>query len=140
MKKNWLLLLFISVLFSCSDNSINNKNPNIPNYRVDIEINTSFPLYNGLLHLSNPVLIPNQGAQGIIVMKVGDGMYNAFDAACPNQSAMSCKAMTLDGINAVCSCDKSEYNLYSGLGYAKEEYPMKQYRVTVNGNLIHVYN
>ncbi len=138
MKKLWLLILFVSVLFSCSDNSQSNKNPNIPNYRVDLYLNTSLPLYNKLTYVSNPVLVPNEGAQGIIVMKVGEGMYTAFDAACPNQPAKTCAAMTLDGINAVCSCDKSTYSLFTGLG--EKEYPMKQYRVEVNGNMIHVYN
>lgn len=138
MKKIWLLILFISVLFSCSDNSPSSNNPNIPNYRVDLYLNTNLGTYSNLMYVSSPVYIANYGAQGVIVMMTGPGTYVAFDAACPNQPAMSCKAMTLDGINAVCSCDKSTYNLYTGLG--EKEYPMKQYRVEVNGNMIHVYN
>lgn len=138
MKKIWLLILFILTLFSCSDNSPSNKNPNVGNYHVDLYLETNLPLYNKLLYISNPVLVPNQGAQGIIVMKVGEGMYTAFDAACPNQPAKSCAAMTIDGINAVCSCDKSSYSLFTGLG--EKEYPMKQYRTEIVGTSVHVYN
>ncbi|WP_269234633.1 Rieske (2Fe-2S) protein [Flavobacterium flavigenum] len=138
MKKILFIAVFISVLFSCSDSSNSNKNPNIANYRVSLSLNTSLPLYNKLLYISNPILIPNEGAQGVIVMKVGEGMYTAFDAACPNQPANSCAAMSLDGINAVCSCDKSTYSLFTGLG--DKEYPMKQYRTEVNGSTIRVYN
>jgi nitrite reductase/ring-hydroxylating ferredoxin subunit len=68
----------------------------------------------------------------------GPGTYTAFDAACPNQPLNACEAMTIDGINAVCSCDKSTYSLYTGIG--DKEYPMKQYRVEANGSVIHVYN
>lgn len=138
MKKLWLLILFVSVLFSCSDNSPSNKNPNIPNYRVDLYLNTSLPLYNNLIYPSSPVFVADHGAKGVIVMMTGPGTYIAFDAACPNQALNSCTSMTIDGINAVCSCDKSTYNLYTGLG--DKEYPMKQYRVEANGNMIHVYN
>jgi len=140
MKKLCLLILFISVFFSCSDNSPSNKNPNIPNYHVDLQINTNLPAYNKLLYPSNPVFVPDHGAKGVIVMMTGPGTYVAFDAACPNQVLNSCTAMIIDGINAVCSCDKSSYSLFTGVGYAKEEYPMKQYRVETNGTMIYVYN
>ncbi|MBZ4041741.1 Rieske (2Fe-2S) protein [Flavobacterium hibisci] len=140
MKKILFIAVFISVLFSCSDSSNSNKNPNIPNYTVDLRLNTNLPAYNKLIYPSNPIYEASQGAKGIIVMMTGPGTYTAFDAACPNQAFNSCTAMTIDGINAKCSCDKSSYSLFTGLGYAKEEYPMKQYRVEANGNLIHVYN
>ena len=138
MKKICFLILFVAVLISCSDNDTNNKNPYIPNYPVNVLLNPNLATYNKLIYVSNPVFVPNQGAKGLIVMKTGEGTYNAFDAACPNQELSSCTAMTIDGIMAVCSCDKASYNLYTGLG--EKQYPMKQYRVQLNGNVIHVYN
>jgi len=137
MKKLSLLILFVSVLFSCSDNDINNKNPYIPNYGVNFTIDMSLALYSNLKYMSNGIIIPNQGAKGVIIFNTGSG-YNAFDAACPNQALTSCTAMTINGINAVCSCDEAEYSLFTGLG--KKEYPLKQYRVEVSGTIIHVYN
>lgn len=137
MKKIWLLIVFVSVLFSCSDNSISNKNPYIPNYTVNLSVDMNLPAYSNLKFVSNGVIIPNYGAKGIIVFNAGSG-YNAFDAACPNQDINSCTAMTIDGINAVCSCDKISYSLFTGLG--GKEYPLKQYRVEVIGTVIHVYN
>lgn len=137
MKKFWLLTLFVSVLFSCSDNNISNKNPNIPSYSVNLSIDINLPAYSNLKFVSNGIIIPNYGAKGIIIFNAGSG-YNAFDAACPNQAINSCTAMTINGINALCSCDKSEYSLFTGLG--GKEYPLKQYRVEVSGTVIHVYN
>lgn len=138
MKKFWLLSLSIILLMSCSDNRERNKNPNIPSYSVNLTIDTNLPLYSNLKYPSNPVYIPNYGAKGLIIMKIGEGSYNAFDAACPNQALSSCVAMTIDGINAVCSCDKTSYSLFTGLG--DKEYPMKQYRIDVAGNVLRVYN
>jgi len=137
MKKFWLLIVFVSVLISCSDNGVSNKNPNIPSYPVNLTVNMSLPAYSDLKYPSNGIIVPNYGAKGIIIFNTGSG-YNAFDAACPNQAVTSCIAMTINGINAVCSCDKTEYSLFTGLG--GKEYPLKQYRVEVSGTIIHVYN
>lgn len=138
MKKIWLLIVLLCVLSACSENERSNNNPYIPNYSVNVSLDTNLPLYNNLRFVSNPVFVPNYGAKGLIVMKTGEGTYNAFDAACPNQELNSCTAMTINGINAVCSCDKTEYNLYTGLGGKK--YPLKQYKVEGVGTIIHVYN
>ena len=137
MKKFWLLIVFVSVLISCSDNGVSNKNPNIPSYPVNLTVDMNLPAYSNLKFPSNAVIVQNYGAKGIIIFNTGSG-YNAFDAACPNQAVTSCIAMTINGINAVCSCDKTEYSLFTGLG--GKEYPLKQYRVEVSGSVIHVYN
>ncbi|CAM3629304.1 hypothetical protein [Flavobacterium chungbukense] len=138
MKKIWFFIAFTAVLFSCSDNNRSNNNPYIPNYAVNVYLDNNLPTYNNLKYVSNPVYVANYGAKGIIVMKTGEGTYTAFDAACPNQALTSCSAMTISGIYAVCSCDKAQYNLFTGLG--GKEYPMKQYRAEGSGTVIHVYN
>lgn len=137
MKKIWLLILLVSVLLACSDHERSNKNPYIPNYTVNLSVDMNLPAYSNLKFVSNAVIVPNYGAKGIIVFNAGSG-YNAFDAACPNQEITSCVAMTIDGINAACSCDKTSYSLFTGLG--GKEYPLKQYKVQVTGTVIHVYN
>lgn len=138
MKKYFFLLILVPMLFGCSTNSFNNKNPYLPNFTVNISINMSLPLYSNLLYASNAVYYPNQGVKGIYIFNTGSG-YNAFDAACPNQTLSDCSKMTLKGINTLCACDNAEYSLFTGLSAGKE-YPLKQYRVEVNGNLLRVYN
>jgi len=138
MKKICLLFLCVSVLFSCSDNNTTNKNPYIPNYNVNFTIDMNLPAYSNLKYVSNGIIVPGYGAkEGIIVFNAGN-TYNAFDTACPNQELNSCVAMTISGINAVCSCDEAQYSLFTGLGGKK--YPLKQYRVEVSGTVIHVFN
>jgi nitrite reductase/ring-hydroxylating ferredoxin subunit len=139
MKKYFFLLIIIPMFFGCTNNNFSNKNPFIPSYSFSFEINLSLPSYNNLLYAgSNPVYYPNQGARGIYIFNTGSG-YNAFDAACPNQTLSDCSTMTIKGINTLCACDNAEYSLYTGLSAGKE-YPMKQYRVEQNGNFLRIYN
>lgn len=142
MKK---LILFIAIFFvfiGCSDNENSNKNPYIPNYNFSVDFNLNLPLYANLKSPGNAIYYGNDGAgaRGLIVFNTGSG-YNAFDAACPNQEISSCSTMTIKGINAICACDNTEYNLFTGLALVSKPYPMKQYRVQiVNETLIRVYN
>jgi nitrite reductase/ring-hydroxylating ferredoxin subunit len=138
MKKYIMLFCAAFLLSSCSKDKINNNNPYIPNYSFSVNIDTNLPIYNSLNFVSNGKYIPEGGASGIIVFNTGSG-YAAFDAACPNQSLSTCSTMTVSGINAVCSCDSTQYNLFSGQSPGKQ-FPMKPYRVELNGTIIHVYN
>lgn len=138
--KNYLFLLMISLLFfGCSPNSPINNNPYLPNYAVNLDINLNLAQYSDLKFPSNAVYIPNQGVRGIIVFNVSGTTYNAFDAACPNQALSDCSRITIKGIMAICACDNAEYNLFTGQSTGKP-YPLKQYRVEVNGNVLKVYN
>lgn len=137
MKKSILPVLFALLFFSCSENESSNNNPYLPNYSFSVPINMNLPLYSALLYPSNGVIYNGEGIKGIIVFNTGSS-YVAYDAACPNQVPSSCAAMTIKGINAICSCDEAEYSLFTGLG--NQQYPLKQYRVEVNGNTLAVYN
>ncbi|AWG20427.1 hypothetical protein FFWV33_02220 [Flavobacterium faecale] len=137
MKKALFLVFTLAFLSSCSTNGVNNNNPFIPNYSINLTINTDLPAYSNLKFVSNSIYYAGVGAKGIYIFNTGSG-YNAFDAACPNQAISACSTMTVNGINLVCPCDSEEYSLFTGLSTLK--YPLKQYRVEVNGNSIRVYN
>lgn len=140
--KKYIFLIITSFFFlGCSNNENSNDNPYIPNRNFSIEINLNLPLYSSLKSPGNGVYFAYEGigVRGIIVFNTGNNMYNAYDAACPNQELSNCSTMTLKGINALCACDESEYNLFTGQG--GKTYPMKQYRVQlVNENLLRIYN
>ena len=138
MKKFILLLFTICLLCGCEKENFNNRNPYIPNYGFSETINMSLPSYSQLQYPSNAIYYPNAGARGVIIFNTGSG-YVVFDAACPNQPISECSTMLISGIMAVCPCDDSEYNLFTGQSPGKE-YPMKQYRVTQNGNVLNIFN
>ena len=137
MKKQLLLLVLFSFILGCSDTGFNNKNPYLPNYTFTVDINMNLPAYSNLKYVSNAVYYSGAGVKGIYIFNTGSG-YTAFDAACPNQALSDCSTMTLKGINVICPCDNQEYSLFTGQG--KLQYPLKQYRVEVNGTSLRVYN
>lgn len=139
-KKIYIVLLLLPFLFSCDSGSINNNNPNIPNYQVNMSLNLSLPQYNSLTFAGGtPFVDLSQGARGVVVFNTGTG-YNAFDLACPNQAFNTCTSpMTITGIDAKCTCDNTIYNLYSGQSPG-QQYPMKQYRTELSGGFLYVFN
>jgi nitrite reductase/ring-hydroxylating ferredoxin subunit len=139
MKKHLLLLAILPFFFGCSNSGFNNNNPYLPNYTFTIDINMNLPAYSNLQYPSNAIYYAGQGIRGVYVFNTGSG-YNAFEAACPNQALSACSTMTLKGINVVCSCDNNEYSLFTGLSQGGSQYPLKQYRVEVNGTILRVYN
>ena len=141
MKKILILLAFIPFLFACDSGSFNNNNPNIPNFQVNLQLNLSLPQYSNLQFASNHVVEYGfgSGARGIVIFNAGNN-YLAFDLACPNQPFATCTSpMTITGIEAKCDCDNTTYNLFSGQSPG-QQYPMKQYRVELNGGNLIVYN
>ena len=132
------------LLLNCSSDNTRNKNPFIPNYNFSITINANLPLYSGLQSPVNPVAVneQNAGANGLIVMKISDTDYRAWEANCPNQYPSGCSRMTINGVNAKCPCDDIEYSLFTGVSEDETaQYTMKPYRVDVLGdNIIRVSN
>ena len=139
--KKYLLLVAISALFiNCNKDRVSNENPFLPNYNFSMEVNTNLPTYNQVTFASNAIKIfpANGPSRGVIVFNTGSS-FLAFDGGCPNQDLTSCSTLEVSGINAVCTCDSASYNLFTGLAAGKE-YPLKQYRTEVIGNIIRVYN
>jgi nitrite reductase/ring-hydroxylating ferredoxin subunit len=149
MRKYFIPFLLFPIFISCSTNNITNNNPYLPNYPFTVELDLNLPTFSKLLFVSNAVYYPNVGVRGIYVFNTGSG-YNAFDAACPNQTPSSCSTLIfkkldpkdplkIDYTNLICPCSGEEYFLFTGQSPEKK-YPLKQYRVEVNGNLLRVYN
>ncbi|WP_445721534.1 hypothetical protein [Flavobacterium sp.] len=143
IRKSILFFIMIGLSISCSkDDKINNSNPYLPNFPVDVTLNLNLPQYSQLVFDTNVVYVNNgaAGIRGIFVFNAGGGNYKAFDAACPNQALSTCSTMTINGIKAKCPCDDTEYSFFTGLAPGKE-YPMKQYRVQqINSTTLRVYN
>jgi hypothetical protein len=142
MKKILVLFAFLPLFFACDPGNINYKNPNLPNYPVNLSINTNLPQYANVRYPSNYIIDYSQGVAGIVVFNTGSG-YNAFDLACPNQAyGTACStAMTINGIEAKCNCNTSEnpYLLFSGQSPG-QPYTMKPYHVQISGDNLIITN
>lgn len=137
------LFLFIGLIFitACSKNNSDENCKFLVNAAVNVTVNMNLPQYNQLQFTSNSVYIANQGNKGVIVINVGNG-YRAWDAADPNHEQQPCSLLTITGANAVCGCvDANKYSLFTG-GSVGTQLPcgLKEYRVTVSGNSLHITN
>lgn len=144
MKKIVSLFCLVFLFLGCSSDNVRYRNPFIPEYSFSLNIDANLPSFSGLQSPINPILIYDgiTGANGIIVMKISDTDYRAWEANCPNQYPSPCSRMFIVGTNAKCPCDNIEYSLFTGVGInGQGEYTMKPYRVDVLGkNLIRVSN
>jgi nitrite reductase/ring-hydroxylating ferredoxin subunit len=130
------------ICLGCSSSSNYDESCNfLANINVVISLNLALSQYNQLTFPSNPVYVPNVGNGGIIVNNTGIG-YVAFDAADPNHVFSECSILSIDGIEAVCSCENNKYNLVTGQPMENPELrcSLKPYFVESNGNSLFISN
>lgn len=139
MKYYLLYILNLVVLIGCSGDSVRNNNPYIPSYNFSYVINLN--LNTPLTIPVNPVVVTEPTGISMIVMKITDTDYRAWNANCPNHALSSCSRLIIKGdkVNAKCNCENYEYSLFTGVGAAK--YTLIPYQVEVLGNnSIRVFN
>ena len=139
--KQFILFISLILLTACSRNNNDENCRFLVNAAVNVSVNMNLPQYNELQFTSNSVYIANQGNKGVIVINVGSG-FRAWDAADPNHEQSTCSLLTITGANAVCGCvDANTYSLFTG-GSVGTQLPcgLKEYRVDVSGNTLHIRN
>jgi len=142
MKKIFSLAAIFILITSCSgsDDAIRN-NPNLPNVRVDLQLNLDFVEYNDLAFPGNSFATNNQGIKGIVIYNINNTQYTAFELSDPNHPPSSCSGMTVNGVIATCDCEENQYNLITGeLLEGEGQYTMKPYRVERAGRFLIVSN
>lgn len=140
--KNKILIFLILVLFiSCEkETQRRSNNPYLPNYNFSAQLDLNLPLYSNLNFVSNPIALTIDNDIDIIVMKVYEGNYVAWNGNCPSHSLSSCSKLIISGLNSKCTCEDYIYSLYSGQSQTAP-YSMVNYSVEVLGNSqIRVYN
>jgi hypothetical protein len=146
MKNICVLILLLFTLIACDsdDQSINQYNPYLSNPpQVNITINLNLPQYNNLNFPGGSATITTQGIRGIIVYRLNDDLFTAFEIADPNHFPNDCSRMTINGIEASCPCpdDENVYNIVTGQHKTlPNNYPMLGYRIERTGNTIRITN
>lgn len=142
MKKLLTAFVLLVLFVSCEkDTNTRTNNPYIPNYGFSAILNLNLPSYSGLLTPVNPIAITVEGDIYLLIMKVSDGQFYAWNGNCPNQSLTSCSRLSISGLDGKCNCeDGFRYSLFTGIGQ-NATYPMINYRVeSLGNNTIRVYN
>ncbi|OEK09299.1 hypothetical protein A8C32_11285 [Flavivirga aquatica] len=141
--KSLFSLISLSILLSCSSNSVDNKNCKfLLDVGVNVNIDLSLPQYSQLPFAGNSIYIANAGNAGIIVASTGADFF-AWDASDPNHVPSSCSALTPSGLEGTCGCDDgNQYSLVTGepLKNGSLQCSLRNYRVEKNGNTLLIFN
>lgn len=133
--KSYLFFIALTLLMYSSCNEIDSEIPD-----VWVGLNIDLGIWNDLTVPGNSVYFPNGGFGGVIVYCEIEGSYYAFDAACTNEISTSCRVVN-EGAIGKCPCCESEFIFIGGIvtkGPAAA--PLKQYKTSLNGNTLRVYN
>ena len=137
-----LKIIFVISLIFITFNGCDDYDDWIPNVRVDQTI--SLNRLANLGHLQADIL-PG-GVNGIIIFRLEEEKFLAYDRTCPYQPSENC-AVEIEEVElfAKCPCCESIFVISEG-GYPSEGpavqkgRPLKQYRTSVSNRLLRIYN
>ena len=135
-KNGKYLLIFMVVLLSAlSCDKIDSQVPDVP-----VSLTVNLDIVNELTVPGNSVFFQGYGFGGVIVYCEIEGSYYAYDAACTNELNRSCRAIP-NGLTATCECCESQFILIGGYpSKGQASAPLKQYKTSLYGNTLRVYN
>lgn len=139
MRKNWFFILTLPLLFlTCK----NDDNANIPLVSVNYYIHTNDPAYievaapGGWMYL-------NGGSRGIILYRVSNDLFRAFDRHCTFNPTSTCALVSVEtnNITGFDDCCGSKFLITDGsVTQGPANLPLKEYQTTFDGSILHIYN
>lgn len=132
-----ILILFVIVnIFS----ACNKKEDSIPDTPVNFTISLNDPLYRDLRTVGNSTTVVG-GHAGIVIYRLSQTDFIAFDRLCPHEQKVSCRLQeTDDDLFYTCECCNTPYLLLDGTGQSKNDsvFPgtgkfLKEYRADFDG-------
>jgi nitrite reductase/ring-hydroxylating ferredoxin subunit len=135
-----LIILTIHYLFLSCSPSQQERNPYLKDVSFSREINLDLPQYSPLKFANNSIILNDIGIKGVIIFNTGS-QFLAWEASDPNHYPSSCSTMEPNQFTCSCPCEENKYSLYDGQLISGEgNYTLKPYHLTVNGNILFVYN
>jgi len=142
---NKYLTLILSVLFCglllfsfCKKE----EHPTIPNVYVDFYVDVSSTIYIELNTIGGWVYLTG-GYKGILVYRNSVEDFVAFERTCPYDPDDDDAIIEVEssGLTVIDSCCMSRYLIIDGsVVNGPSTIPLKQYRTTFDGNMLHVFN
>ena len=136
----FLVLLFIIGTMAPSCES--NRNRIIPYVQVDLDLDLYAEL--GGLGIGSTMVIPDEGYRGIILYREDDMLFHAYDMTCteyPEHDEAVVRDTIFDGVFTCPEC-KSRFVIINGAypDSGPAEYPLVEYRTSIQGNLLFISN
>jgi nitrite reductase/ring-hydroxylating ferredoxin subunit len=141
--KNILTFLFTTILlFSVGSCYKEVQHETIPNVAVDIYIDVNSTLYLQLNNVGGWLYLTG-GYKGILVYRVSETDFVAFDRTCPYDPYVpeSRLEMDLGNLTVVDTVCHSKFVIIDGsVIEGPATLPMKQYRTEFDGTMLHIFN
>ncbi|PCJ28795.1 MAG: hypothetical protein COA97_00185 [Flavobacteriales bacterium] len=115
---------------------------NIPLVVVDIIIYTNDPAFN-VISVPGGWTYVNGGSRGIIIYRVSNDQFNAYDRHCTYDSNNSCALVSVDASNIIGldDCCGSKFLLTDGsVTNGPANLPLKQYQTSFDGQVLRIFN
>jgi hypothetical protein len=144
-----LPLAFCFALTVAACGSKNDDQPLIPNAPVNLSLTLTNQEYVKLRFDNGAVALPVKGpagtggVKGVIVVRQSATSYLAFERNCPYRPYDACATVSLDrnsGLFMRDSCCNSQFDLRGQITGGPATRPLKQYNVSLQGNLLNITN
>jgi nitrite reductase/ring-hydroxylating ferredoxin subunit len=139
---SFLIMASVLVLLPMGGCYKEQQHETIPNVAVDLYIDVNSTLYLQLNTVGGWLYLTG-GYKGILVYRLSDYEFVAFDRTCPydpyeNNSRLEMDAGNLIVVDTVCD---SKFVIIDGTVFeGPSTLPMKQYRTDFDGTILHIYN
>lgn len=134
-----LSFLVLIILFS---NCNKDSNRNIPFVPVNIVMQTTDPQFIGLNAVNSWIYLVG-GSRGIIVFKVSNEQFRAFDRHCTFQPENSCALVSVEtnNITGLDDCCGSRFLITDGsVLNGPAVVPLKEYNTSFDGVTLRIFN
>ena len=133
-----ILLLLAESLPSCETN----RGQIIPYVNVYVDLDLYAELGN--MGIGTTLILPDEGHQGIVLYREDDLLFHAYDLTCTEYPEHDVAVEEDEDFIGVFTCPvcKSRYVLINGAypDSGPAEYPLEEYRTTIQGNLLIISN
>lgn len=133
------IIIFVLILVQCKDEN-NDPGSEIPNVYVNFYLQ---PDGIDFIPMGNWKYYNDEGYRGIIIYRVDQISFNAYERTCPYDAQKDCARVEVDNsaILMVDSCCMSYYSILDGMpAGGPTTLPLKQYFTEYDGSTLHVYN
>ncbi|HLU85807.1 MAG TPA: hypothetical protein VKZ45_10055 [Vicingaceae bacterium] len=141
MKLFFKITLFTLIIISFSSCN-KDENANIPYVPVNIYMQTTDPQFIQLNAVNSWIYITG-GSRGIIVYKVSNEQFRAFDRHCTFQPAETCALVNVEtnNVSALCDCCGSQFLITDGsVLRSPAVLPLREYNTSYDGATLRIFN
>jgi hypothetical protein len=138
MIKHHLFIYIFLILIACEPKV---EESGVPNVAVNLEINLN-DIDNATLKLIGGYIYADGGVRGIIIYHESVNSYKAYDRNCTFQPTDPCATVEMhsSGFYIEDTCCSSSFDLSGFPTGGPALFPLKEYSVSLSGDILYVYN